>query len=417
MLSRRLLLGGLAAAFGATALPRALRAAGNPAGRRFLFFYNPGGWDPLSALAPLHGAAGVDMSPLSGPATAGALRYVDSPANSVRAYFEAWHARTTLVHGVSVPSVSHEICTKLSLTGEVGAARPDWPTLIADAQADAYTVPSMVLGGPSFPGALGVSSARVGTNGQLQALLDGDIFAYSDVELPGRFRDLTGRMLDRYAAARARARADGALGGSDAVLATAAARSVTRVHDLRDASWDLNLSATYDLTGQVDTAIDLLHRGLARCVTVSSGAYGGWDTHTNNDQGQLPLHDLLFSELHRALGRLQSLPGREGGTLLDETTVVVLSEMGRTPRYNTGAGRDHWPFSSVLLAGAGATGGEIGGWDDNYFGRPIDLASGEPTETGAVLSMNVLGATLLAMAGLDPEAWMPGERPIGALLS
>ncbi|HMV67674.1 MAG TPA: DUF1501 domain-containing protein, partial [Myxococcota bacterium] len=209
----------------------------------------------------------------------------------------------------------------------------------------------------------------------------------------------------------------GARGGADAEIAAAAARSVERAHDLRDASWELRLSASYDLAGQLDTAVGLLARGLARCVTVSSGAYGGWDTHVNNDQGQLPLFDLLFAELSRTLARLAALPGEAGGSLLDETTVVVLSEMGRTPAYNGSLGRDHWPFTSMLIAGAGATGAEIGGWDDHYFGRRIDPASGEPWADGDVLDMDMVGATLVAMAGVDPERWLPGQAAIGALLA
>src|SRR5262249_9721178 len=44
--------------------------------------------------------------------------------------------------------------------------------------------------------------------------------------------------------------------------------------------------------------------------------------------------------------------------LLDETLVVTMGEMGRTPAINKSRGRDHWTFwYSVLLAGAGIKGG------------------------------------------------------------
>jgi uncharacterized protein (DUF1501 family) len=51
--------------------------------------------------------------------------------------------------------------------------------------------------------------------------------------------------------------------------------------------------------------------------------------------------------------------------LLDETLVVLMGEMGRTPKINENAGRDHWTFCySVLLAGAGIQGGSVSGASD-----------------------------------------------------
>ena len=48
--------------------------------------------------------------------------------------------------------------------------------------------------------------------------------------------------------------------------------------------------------------------------------------------------------------------------LLDETLVVLMSEIGRTPQVNGRAGRDHWTFCySVMLAGAGIRGGTVYG--------------------------------------------------------
>ena len=51
--------------------------------------------------------------------------------------------------------------------------------------------------------------------------------------------------------------------------------------------------------------------------------------------------------------------------LLDETLVVLMSEMGRSPRVNGNGGRDHWTYCySVLLAGAGIRGGTVYGASD-----------------------------------------------------
>ena len=46
--------------------------------------------------------------------------------------------------------------------------------------------------------------------------------------------------------------------------------------------------------------------------------------------------------------------------MLDDVTVVVWGEFGRTPKINERAGRDHWPgVSCALLAGGGMRTGQV----------------------------------------------------------
>jgi hypothetical protein len=83
--------------------------------------------------------------------------------------------------------------------------------------------------------------------------------------------------------------------------------------------------------------------------------YDAWDTHTNNfpilKDWNLPQFDQTASAL------LADLDARG---LLDETLVVVLSEMGCTPKINPAGGRDHWTHCyTVFLAGAGIRGGTV----------------------------------------------------------
>jgi hypothetical protein len=121
-----------------------------------------------------------------------------------------------------------------------------------------------------------------------------------------------------------------------------------------------------------------------RCVTLS---YGRWDSHGDNfglvrDHG--PKLDMAVTAL------VQDLDERG---MLDDVTVIVWGEFGRTPRINNGAGRDHWPrVSCALLAGGGMrTGQAIGA--TNRLGeyaivRPVD--------------MQEVVATLYYNLGIDP---------------
>ena len=102
---------------------------------------------------------------------------------------------------------------------------------------------------------------------------------------------------------------------------------------------------------------------------------GGWDTHANNfnclEQHLLPEFDRGFSALIEDLS--------ERG-LLDQTLLLVSSEMGRTPRIGdvraggtVGAGRDHWTHCmSVLMAGGGIRGGQVYGTTDRRGEYPAE---------------------------------------------
>lgn len=90
-----------------------------------------------------------------------------------------------------------------------------------------------------------------------------------------------------------------------------------------------------------------------RCVTLS---YGRWDSHGKN-------FDLVRdhgSKLDQGISALVEDLDVRG--MLNDVTVVVWGEFGRTPRINGSAGRDHWgPLCTLALAGGGLRMGQAVG--------------------------------------------------------
>jgi hypothetical protein len=116
--------------------------------------------------------------------------------------------------------------------------------------------------------------------------------------------------------------------------------------------------------------------------------YDAWDTHTKNfpilKDNKLPGLDQTFSAL------MEDLQARG---LLDETLVVIMSEMGRTPKINGNGGRDHWTYCyGALLAGAGIRGGTAYGESDAHAAYVKD----KPVSTSD------LCATIYHLLGIDP---------------
>ena len=160
------------------------------------------------------------------------------------------------------------------------------------------------------------------------------------------------------------------------------------------------------------TARRLVEAG-ARFVTLS---WGGWDTHENNFahlKNQLPQLDVGLSAL------VGDLADRG---MLNDVTVVVWGEFGRTPRVNANAnpGRDHWPrVMGTLMAGGGMKTGQVIGATDREGGdasdRPVHIQEIFATMYRNI-GIDVNEATLMDLSGRPQFLVDNGMQPIKELI-
>jgi len=126
----------------------------------------------------------------------------------------------------------------------------------------------------------------------------------------------------------------------------------------------------------------------------------GWDVHFNCFPS---LKTDLIPYADRAFGALVTDLEQRG--LLDETLVVMMGEMGRTPRINAQAGRDHWSMAqTIIFAGGGTKPGQVIGATDKHAAAP----------TGNPVSVNDLLRTISVLMGIDPDRTFLGPlgRPV-----
>jgi uncharacterized protein (DUF1501 family) len=398
----------LALPFG-VAVAAALGAAGAANSRRFLFIHAQGGWDPLCVFAPLFGRAGIDMEPEAAPWTVGGLSLVDSPLRpQVRHFFETWHQRTLVLNGVSTRSVNHETCQAVALTGGTSDTRADFPTLLAAAQAETFRLPHVAFSGPVFPGEHTLLVSRA--TGLIQATVNGELLALADQPMLG-LDDPTSRVTRDYLARRAQTFAQGR--GSE--RSSAYLEAVRRAGGLSDDRYQIELEPKATVLSQAKSAIAALRDGVCRVATLGTGFL--WDSHVDNAD-QTTQFEALFGDLDKVLAELAITPGPEGRPLSEDTLVVVSSEMGRTPGYNDTTGRDHWPFTTMLLIGDGLSADRVvGGFDDLYGGIGVDAASGEADADKRGIAAADVGATLLALGGVDPGEGIAGAEVLSGLLA
>jgi uncharacterized protein (DUF1501 family) len=111
-------------------------------------------------------------------------------------------------------------------------------------------------------------------------------------------------------------------------------------------------------------------------IQVSFLAVGGWDTHINQGASQGYLARNL-ERLGKGLIELQT----GLGAVYQNTTIVVMSEFGRTVKENGNGGTDHGHGNAMWLLGGGIRGGKVyGKWAglesaQRYQGRDLAVTT------------------------------------------
>ena len=185
-------------------------------------------------------------------------------------------------------------------------------------------------------------------------------------------------------------------------LSLVASERTRKALDLRQESAAIRDRYGRHLFGQSTLMARRLVEAGVRYVTVHWDAPDGysWDSHVNSKD----VGDHLIPGLDQTLSALLIDLDERG--LLDETLVVCLGEMGRTPTGNANWGRDHWStLFPAVIAGAGVRGGIVLGQTDRDAAyavtppyRPEDFA-----------------ATVYHALGIDSEIRLPDSqgRPVG----
>ena len=124
----------------------------------------------------------------------------------------------------------------------------------------------------------------------------------------------------------------------------------------------------------------------------------GWDTHNGAQVNQ----HLLIRDLDQAFAAL--IRDLEREKMLDRTLVVIATEFGRPPEFDSGGGRGHHSqaFSAVLAGGGLRTGQVVGETDElakTVVHRPVSIPDFHATVHGAL--------------GINPDKVLfAGSRPV-----
>ena len=126
-------------------------------------------------------------------------------------------------------------------------------------------------------------------------------------------------------------------------------------------------------TPDFELALKLLKSGLTTSVAMHVDGIGqaSLDTHLEGHALHYQRLRGTFDVIGRMLAEMAMTPLSNGKSLLDDTLVLVTSELGRT--FPMSGSCDHWAYNSYLVAGGGVYPNRMCGGYDVDTGIPLRL--------------------------------------------
>jgi uncharacterized protein (DUF1501 family) len=326
--------------------------------------------------------------------------------NQFNTYFDTYADRLTVINGIDNGTNNHSTGNQATWSGNLEMGYPSLAALFAASKNPSLPMAYISNGGYDFTASL-VSRARASSANFIDELADPNSseYLYRSAANSGQDIDIYQqiKLAQRQRLERQQAQAELPL----------RRQQLNQLFTVRQEDNDLaKLSIEKALIeGAVPTNAHMNNRdqGFKRQASLVAAAFksgvaasanistGGFDTHGNHDSSQYQsLGDLLEGVVY-----LQEALAEAG--IADKTTVVIGSDFGRTPYYNSGNGKDHWPITSMMVMhpSGSVKGGKTFGSSTNMFrSQKLDLVTGGVNTSGQLLTPAHVNSALRKELGI-----------------
>jgi hypothetical protein len=291
------------------------------------------------------------------------------------AFFERFWSKLLVVNGVDTSTNNHMSGTRFVNSGVLDEGHPCLSSMVAAVHGSTLPLGFITNGGYDVTRGV-VSRTRVG-----------NLDALRQISYPTRINDNSKYMHDQTFDAVKRYQQERLQRKLDSVRLPRLKRTLEKYMSVHSSENELSPLESYL------PELNSFQTGLGRQGAVALAGYragvtvsanlttGGFDTHGNHDQNQANALDRLSTGVAEIWDQV------EAAGLEEKVIIMVSSDFGRTPGYNAGNGKDHWPITSMLLLGAGIRGNRvIGQTTHGHRTIPVNPETFEPDDTGIILT-------------------------------
>jgi len=376
----------------------------------YVFFNASGGWDTTYLMDP-KGIGGMNRLYKDGDIlTEGRHKYAPNAAQvkagmSNEDFFKKYAKELLVLNGLDYSVNNHDPCARYMATGKLDSlAYPTFAALVAACKGAQHPLAFLTFGNYSSTGNL-VPMARIPYLQSLNVVSNADSVS-GNAKSP--YHDAF--VIDRIEQARKEQ-------SEDRCKCNDRAPRVERAENMLYAA-QVNSKALQRVTPYVpknpskerlNQQADIVLAAFKAGICVSANlTIGQFDSHANNDPDQMKLIPEFLAGIDYLFVRAEELQIRE------KLVVVVQSEMGRTPDYNKGNGKDHWSVGSIMFLGRGIQGNRvIGATDEKLQLVPVDPKSLQTSkEKGVRVRPEHIHLALRELAGIESHAFAK-QFPLG----
>ncbi len=368
----------------------------------YVVFNASGGWDTTYLMDP-KGVGGINRLFKEGDIlTEGAHKLAPNKAHvqagmSNEDFFRKYGKELLVMNGLDYSVNNHDPCSRYTATGKLDSlAYPTFAALAAACRGAEHPLAFLTFGNHSTTGNL-VPMARIPYLQSLNLIANADGVSGS-ARQPYHDPFALDR-IEKALAEQAEARVGEArLPRAERAQSMLYAAQLNSKALQRVTPFVPKTSPKERLSQQADIAPASFKAGI--CVSANL-TIGQFDSHNNNDADQMKLIPEFLAGIDYLLRRSEELGIRE------KMVVVVQSEMGRTPNYNNGNGKDHWSIGSIMFLGRGIQGDRVvGATDEKQFLVPIDAKTlALDKEKGIRVRPEHLHRALRELAGIQDHAF------------
>jgi len=366
-------------------------------GPYYIVFNASGGWDTTYLMDP-KGIGGINRLYKEGDIlTEGNHKFAPTAQHkqdglSNEDFYKEFGSELLVFNGLDYSVNNHSPCSRYMATGKLDSlAYPTFAALVAACQGPTCPLSFLTFGNYSATGNL-VAMSRVPYLPSLQRIANADAIEgnirspYHDDFAQDRIEQALGERRTERANQPLLPRSQRA----EAMLYAAQVNSKTLS---RITPYIPKKNPKQRLAQQAEIALASFKAGVCVSANLSIGQF---DSHANNDKDQMKLIPEFLEGIAYVLHRAEELQIR------DKLVVIIQSEMGRTPDYNQGEGKDHWSIGSIMFLGPGIQGNRVVGLtDEKQFAVPFNPQTlATDTDTGIRIRPEHLHESLRQFAGI-----------------
>lgn len=326
-----------------------------------------GGWDTTYLMDP-KGMNGINRLYAEGDIqSTGKIHFAPtarhkSEGMSNEEFFAKYGHDLLVVNGLDYSVNNHAPCSRYMATGNLDSlSYPTFAALVAACRGRDCPLAFLTFGNYSATGNL-VPMSRVPYLPSLKLLANADAVhgvaqhPYHDPFVVDRIEQALAKQRSRRTSQQQLPRRERAESMLYAAQSNSRALSKVTPHIPTEIPKD-------PLSQQAEIALASFKAGVCVSANLSIGQF---DSHQKNDEDQLRLIPRFLASIDYLLRRAEELQ------LRDKLVLVLQSEMGRTPTYNSGDGKDHWSVGSIMFLGPGIRGNRVvGATDAGQFAVPV----------------------------------------------